>query len=87
MSLEFPELPDMPEIPELPDELFILRALSEGLVAPAPNLAPPQPAAAESWEISPDQCTYTFHLRRDGRWSNGEPVTSAECFDSKPMMA
>ena len=62
----------------LPDELFILRALSEGLVAPSPNQAPPQPAAAESWEISPDQCTYTFHLRRDGRWSNGEPVTSAD---------
>jgi len=60
----------------LPDELFIIRALSEGLVAPSPNGAPPRPAAAESWQISPDQCTYTFHLRHDARWTNGEPVTA-----------
>ncbi len=65
-----------PALASLPDELFILRALSEGLVAPSPDNAPPQPAAAESWEISPDQCTYTFHLRPDARWSNGEPVTA-----------
>ena len=34
------------------------------------------PAAAEKWEISPDGKIYTFHLRPDLRWSNGEPVTS-----------
>ena len=62
----------------LPDELFIIRALSEGLVAPSPDNAPPQPAAAERWEISPDECTYTFHLRRNALWSNGEPVTAAD---------
>ena len=66
----------------LPDELFIIRALSEGLVAPSPDNAPPQPAAAERWEISPDQCTYTFHLRRNARWSNGEPVTAADFLES-----
>lgn len=65
-----------PAIASLPDDLFIIRALSEGLVAPAPDNGPPQPAAAESWEISPDQCTYTFQLRHDARWSNGEPVTA-----------
>ncbi len=67
-----------PATASLPDELFIIRALGEGLVAPSPNQAAPHPAAAESWEISPDQRTYTFHLRRDARWSNGEPVTSAD---------
>jgi oligopeptide transport system substrate-binding protein len=36
----------------------------------------PIPAAAESWEISPDRKTYTFHLRANGRWSNGDPVTA-----------
>ncbi len=35
-----------------------------------------QPGVAERWEISPDRLTYTFHLRRDARWSNGDPVTS-----------
>ena len=67
-----------PALASLPDELFIIRALSEGLVAPSPDNAPPQPAAAERWEISADQCTYTFHLRPNARWSNGDPVTSAD---------
>ena len=71
-----------PAMASLPDELFIIRALSEGLVAPAPNNGPVQPAAAESWEISPDQRTYTFHLRRDARWSTGEPVTAADFITS-----
>jgi len=33
---------------------------------------------AESWDISEDRRTYTFHLRDDARWSNGDPVTSAD---------
>lgn len=35
------------------------------------------PALAESWDISDDGCTYTFHLR-DTKWSNGTPVTAAD---------
>jgi oligopeptide transport system substrate-binding protein len=65
-----------PATASLPDELFIIRALSEGLVAPAPDHAPPVPAAAEYWEVSPDGLAYTFHLRGNARWSNGEPVTA-----------
>ncbi|MBO6739514.1 MAG: peptide ABC transporter substrate-binding protein [Phycisphaerales bacterium] len=37
-----------------------------------------EPAVAESWEISDDAVTYTFHLREDARWSNGEPVTAED---------
>lgn len=33
------------------------------------------PGVAESWDISDDGRTYTFRLRADARWSNGEPVT------------
>jgi oligopeptide transport system substrate-binding protein len=40
--------------------------------------ARPVPGAAEHWDISPDGLTWTFHLRHDGKWSNGEPVTSAD---------
>ena len=36
------------------------------------------PAIAESWDVSEDGCTYTFHLRDDAFWSNGEPVTAAD---------
>ncbi len=33
------------------------------------------PGMAESWEISPDQLTYTFHVRQ-ASWSNGDPITA-----------
>jgi len=35
------------------------------------------PAAAESWEVSPDGRTYRFHLR-ECRWSNGDPVRASD---------
>lgn len=35
-----------------------------------------EPCLAESWEISPDQLTYTFHLRHDVRWHDGQPFTA-----------
>jgi oligopeptide transport system substrate-binding protein len=36
------------------------------------------PGAAEKWEISDDGKTYTFTLRQDAKWSNGDPVTAAD---------
>jgi len=33
-------------------------------------------AIAESWDISDDGTVYTFHLRDDANWSNGDPVTA-----------
>jgi oligopeptide transport system substrate-binding protein len=38
----------------------------------------PQPAAAASYEVSLDGTVYTFHLRQDARWSDGQPVTAGE---------
>jgi ABC-type transport system substrate-binding protein len=37
-----------------------------------------QPDLALAWESSPDAKTFTFHLRTDGRFTNGRPVTSAD---------
>jgi len=34
------------------------------------------PAVAQSVDVSEDGLTYTFHLRDDAKWSNGEPVTA-----------
>jgi oligopeptide transport system substrate-binding protein len=34
------------------------------------------PGVAESWELSEDARTYTFHIRADAKWSNAEPVTA-----------
>ncbi len=75
-----------PATATLPDEFFIIRALSEGLVTPAPienrnskiENPPVLPGAATHWEISADQLTYTFHVRRDATWSNGDPVTAQD---------
>ncbi|WP_404405832.1 peptide ABC transporter substrate-binding protein [Jeotgalibacillus malaysiensis] len=38
----------------------------------------PQEAMAESWEVSEDGLTYTFSIREDANWSNGEPVTAED---------
>ncbi|MEI4470780.1 peptide ABC transporter substrate-binding protein [Frigidibacter sp. MR17.24] len=35
------------------------------------------PGVAESWDVSDDKLTYTFHLR-DAKWSNGDPVTAGD---------
>ena len=34
------------------------------------------PGQAESWQVSDDARTFTFFLRKNARWSNGEPVTA-----------
>jgi len=36
------------------------------------------PELAKAWEISPDGLTYTFHLRQDVRWHDGEPLTAQD---------
>ena len=56
---------------------IVLRDLFEGLVDEAPN-GDLIPGAAESWTVSDDGKTYVFDLRRDARWSNGDPVTAAD---------
>jgi len=40
------------------------------------------PGVAEKWELSPDGLVYTFHLRRNARWSNGDPVTARDFRDT-----
>jgi oligopeptide transport system substrate-binding protein len=37
-----------------------------------------EPGVAERWEISPEGLKYTFHLRPDVKWSNGDPITAAD---------
>ncbi|WP_295155015.1 peptide ABC transporter substrate-binding protein [uncultured Brachyspira sp.] len=35
-----------------------------------------KPGMAESWDISEDGLTYTFHIRKDAKWSDGNPLTA-----------
>ena len=53
-------------------------AIFEGLADLDMATMQPVPAAAASWDISPDGLVYTFHLRPEGKWSNGDPVTAAD---------
>lgn len=36
------------------------------------------PGQAEKWEISPDGLKYTFHLKKDLKWSNGDPLKASD---------
>jgi oligopeptide transport system substrate-binding protein len=54
----------------------IARALFEGLVTPHPRTLAPTPGMASRWEISPEGLRYTFHLRSNARWTNGDRVTA-----------
>jgi len=51
------------------------RDLFEGLTIEAPD-GRVIPGVAESWEVSEDGTVYTFKLRRNAKWSNGDPVTA-----------
>ncbi len=36
------------------------------------------PGVAESWEVSDDGTVFTFTLRENAKWSNGDPVTAGD---------
>lgn len=58
-------------------EAHILRDLYEGLLT-YDNRGAIIPGAATHWSVSPDALTYTFTLREDARWSNGDPVLASD---------
>ena len=57
-------------------ESKVLMALLEGLVIRNPDGPDPLPGVAKDWDISSDGKTYTFYLRDNALWSNGEYVTA-----------
>jgi oligopeptide transport system substrate-binding protein len=58
-------------------EFRVAYACFEGLAVFGANDVP-VPGAAEKWTVSPDGKTYTFTIRKNGRWSNGDPVTATD---------
>jgi len=59
-------------------ENHIIRALFEGLAVKNPYTLEPEPGVAESWDISEDGRTVTFHINPEARWSNGEAMTARD---------
>ena len=57
-------------------EARIYMALYDGLVEYHPKKLNAIPALAERWDVNNDSSEFTFHLRRNGRWSNGDPITA-----------
>jgi oligopeptide transport system substrate-binding protein len=51
-------------------------ALYEGLVEYHPKTMEPIPGVAERWEMDEDATEYVFFLRKDAKFSNGDPITA-----------
>lgn len=63
-------------------DFTVVNALFEGLTTIDESTSRAIPAAAESWETSADGLVWTFHLRPDLKWSDGEPLTAKTFRDS-----
>jgi len=59
-------------------EAQIFTALYEGLFSYHPLSLEPVPALAERWSLSEDKKQWTFTLRRNARFSNGDPVRAED---------
>ncbi|HEV2837135.1 MAG TPA: peptide ABC transporter substrate-binding protein, partial [Pyrinomonadaceae bacterium] len=67
-----------PAFAAAPPDTDAVRALFEGLTDYDPQTLSPVPAVATRWESSNDGRTWTFYLRDNARWSNGEKVTAQD---------
>jgi oligopeptide transport system substrate-binding protein len=71
-----------PAFAAAPPDTDLVKAIFEGLTDYDPRTLAPVPAVATRWESSDEGRTWTFHLREDARWSNGEAVTAKDFVDS-----
>src|SRR6185369_1283572 len=67
-----------PAFAAAPPDTDAVRALFEGLTDYDPKTLQPIPGVATRWESSSDNRIWTFYLREDARWSNGESVTASD---------
>lgn len=71
-----------PAFAAAPPDTDLVRAIFEGLTDYDPKTLAPVPAVATRWESNDEGRTWTFHLRDDARWSNGEAVTAKDFVNS-----
>lgn len=70
-----------------PPETDIVRAVYEGLTEIDSKNLQPIPAVASDWKASDDLKTWTFNLRKNVKWSNGETVTANDFVRSWKRLA
>lgn len=63
-------------------ETRLCQSLYEGLARLDPNTLEPLPGVAERWTVSDDGLVYTFNIRPNARWSNGDAVTAHDFVNS-----
>jgi oligopeptide transport system substrate-binding protein len=63
---------------QYPYETAVLRAISESLLKPSPDLGGTVVAAAQSYETINGGLGYVFHLRTNGKYSDGTPVKAQD---------
>lgn len=77
----------MPPVPHLDGHVsnpgsasgnIIQGGLFEGLVVSGTTAEEVLPGVAESWQVSDDGLIYTFTIRSDAKWSNGDPVVGSD---------
>lgn len=76
-----------PALAAAPPETDIVRAVFEGLTDTDSKSLQTVPAVAEKWESSEDFKTWTFHLRKDAKWSNGENIKAEDFVRSWKRLA
>lgn len=67
-----------PAFAAAPPDTDLVRAIFEGLTDYDPRTLTPVPAVATRWEESNGGRVWTFYLRDEARWSNGEAVTATD---------
>ena len=78
MRMAFPNFPVIdPQV--ITNGMWLaLRGVLEGLVSQNDDGSDVKPGVAEKWTVSPDALTYTFTLRTNAAWSNGNPVVAGD---------
>ncbi len=71
-----------PAFAAAPPDTDLIRAIFEGLTDYDPRTLKPVPGVATRWESSREGRVWTFYLREDARWSNGESVTAHDFIKS-----
>src|SRR3954451_13876098 len=60
---------------------FVMATIYDGLIRYKPGTVEVEPGLAQSWDITPDGLTYTFHLRKGVKYHDGTP------FDANALIA